>query len=161
MQFTANIDYAKLSKAFEKTPLAAARELRLELNKGLRAIQIDARLHHRFKTNTGKLERSIQEDVDGSGLSGKVWLEESVASYGKFVHDGTGTFAGGSKYPIVPVNRKALFFVSNGQKNFAKAIMHPGIRKDQFLFQAFDRQKPFFMARIRGAVKRIFDSVGL
>lgn len=157
MQFTAHIDYEKLSKAFEKVPLAAAQELRIELNKGLRAIQVDARLHHGFKAHSGQLERSVQEDVDGSGLSGKVWLEESVASYGKFVHDGT------KPHKIFPKNKKLLYFVSkkHGHLIGKSGIYHPGIKKDPFLFEAFSRQKPYFIARINAAVKRIFEAAGL
>jgi hypothetical protein len=155
MQFTADIDYKKLSLAFQKIPLIAAKELRSELNQQLRTIQVNARLHHNFKTHSGQLERSIQEDVEGSGLSGKVWLEESVAPYGKFVHDGT------KEHQVAPKSRKALYFVSGGQKWFSKGHMVQGIKKDQFLFKAFDRQKPYFLARIRDAVKRIFDAVGL
>lgn len=157
MQFTASIDYEKLSKAFEKIPLVAARELRLELNKGLRAIQIDARLHHRFKPHSNQLEKSIQEDVSQSGLEGKVWLEESVASYGKYVHDGT------KPHKIFPKNKKLLYFVSKKEGHLIgkKGVNHPGTSPDQFLYQAFARQKPFFLARINGAVKRIFEAAGL
>lgn len=183
MKFTAEIDYEKLSKAFEKIPLVAARELRIEINKGLRAVQVDARLHHDFKPHSGKLERSVQEDVESTGLSGKVWLEESIASYGKFVHDGT------KPHQIRPKNKRALFFVKGGQSWFvpkepwgeggylreywrdlknqgAKIVTkgyvnHPGTKPDKFLFEAFDRQKPFIMARIHGAIKRIFEAVGL
>jgi hypothetical protein len=155
MQFTANIDYTKLSQAFAKIPIAAARELRSELNKGLRAIQVDARLHHKFKPHSGQLERSIQEDVEGSGLSGKVWLEESVAPYGKYQHDGT------QEHFVKPINRKALYFVKSGQKFFSKGHMVSGIKKDEFLYKAFARQKPFFLARINGAVSRIFEAAGL
>jgi hypothetical protein len=185
MQFTANIDYEKLSKAFEKIPLVAARELRSELNKGLRAIQIDARLHHRFKPHSNQLEKSIQEDVSPSGLEGKVWLEESVAKYGKWVHDGT------PPHKIYPKNKAALAFVKGGTmflvpkrsalfnefgnvKQYWKTaqekgavlvkkgyVNHPGTKEDKFLYQAFARQKPFFLARINGAVKRIFEAAGL
>lgn len=178
MQFTAEIDYKKLSKAFEKVPIAAAKELRTELNKSLRAIQIDARLHHGFEPHSGKLVRSVQQDVEQSGLSGKVWLEESIASYGKYVHDGT------KPHIIRPKNKAALYFVKGGKgiavpKTYNKYwfitdktntnltvskkgyVNHPGTKPDKFLFQAFERQKPYFLARVRGAAKRIFDMVGL
>jgi hypothetical protein len=160
MQFTAEIDYQKLSKAFEKIPLVAAKELRTELNKSLRAIQVDARLHHRFSQapgHTGQLVRSIQEDVEQSGLSGKVWLEESVAPYGKFVHDGT------KPHRILPKNKPLLYFVSKKQGHLigSKGVNHPGTKPDPFLYQAFNRQLPYFLARVRGAAKRIFDAVGL
>lgn len=164
MKFTAEIDYEKLSKAFEKIPLVAARELRIEINKGLCAVQVDARLHHDFKPHSGKLERSVQEDVESTGLSGKVWLEEGVASYGKFVHDGTGLYGPKKqKYPIKPKNKKLLYFVSKKEGHLIgkSGVMHPGIRPDKFLFEAFDRQKPLIMAQIHGAVKRIFEAVGL
>lgn len=164
MQFTAEIDYKKLSKAFEKIPIVAAKELRTELNKSLRAIQIDARLHHRFKPHSGKLVRSILQDVEQSGLEGKVWIEESISNYGKYVHDGTGLYGEkGAKYPIRPKNKPLLYYVSSklGHLVGSKGVMHPGTKPDQFLFQAFYRQKPYFLARVRGAAKRIFDAVGL
>lgn len=178
MQFTANIDYLKLSKAFEKIPLIAGRELRLELKKDLKAVAIDARLHHDFRTKSGMLERSVQAQVDETGLSGKVFLDNGVASYGKYVHDGT------KPHQIRPKNKGALHFVVGGRSvivpkqrnkywNIQAAnnpgttfswkgyVDHPGTKKDQFLFEAFAKQKPSIIAGINKTIDRIFKTAGL
>lgn len=156
MVFTANIDYKGLSEAFNKFPIVSARELRSEVKQSCTVIQVDARLHHDFKPKSGNLERSVNITVEQSGLSGKVFLDKGVASYGEYVHDGT------KPHTIKPVKRKALYFVKGGQSYFSRSgVNHPGTKPDQFLYEAADRQEGFIMARLRGAVKRIIEMAGL
>ena len=183
MVFSANIDYKGLSKAFEKMPLIAAKELRFEMKKSTKALAIDAKNNHRFKSDSNRLENSIVDKVDESGLSGIVFLDENIASYGKYQHDGA------KPHVIRPKNKGALFFLKGGQKFFvpkhargeggylteywrdrknegavvvAKGyVNHPGIKPDKFLNKALKRQEPFFYARISGAVKRILIAAGL
>lgn len=66
-----------------------------EVNKALDIlmpkIQEYARAQHRFITRTGRLERSITQDV--KDLIGDLYINDLVAPYGKYVHEGHGTWA--------------------------------------------------------------------
>jgi hypothetical protein len=143
----------------------------------------DARMHHRFKTKSGSLERSIQHDTSKDGLYGRVFLNTGTAKYGPYQHDGT------KPHRIYATNKAALYFVKNGigylvprnmwdpesrhywrgvreknknvhlvEKGF---VNHPGIKADKFLDKALMRQKPYIIARIRGALARAFQIAGL
>ena len=160
---TFKLDYNKFSEAFNKIPIQAARELRKQMQDTTKAIVTDAKMHHRFKRKGGFLEKSIQKLIHPSGLSATVFLNEGVASYGKYVHDGTGIYNGGKPYPIKPKNKKLLYFVSKkiGHLISSKGVMHNGIKPDRFLYEAGKRQEPYFIARINGAVKRIIEAAGL
>ena len=68
----------------------------------LETVQEDARHVHRFMStsgirpsgryyrNTGMLEKSIETEV--KGVYGKVYLEDGIVEYGKYVHEGHGTW---------------------------------------------------------------------
>lgn len=56
-------------------------------------IQERARDVHRYKTRTGQAERSVQQSVHSSGLSGRVYLDRGVAVYSPSLHEGHGTWA--------------------------------------------------------------------
>ena len=178
MELKFKIDYAKLSLAFQKMPIESAKELRLALKKSLRDVAVDARLHHDFKTKSGQLERSVNAVVSENGLSGKVFLDEGVAPYGKYVHDGT------RPHQIRPKNKSALHFVIGGrsvivpkQKNsywvgqaaanpqatfsWKGYVEHPGTKKDQFLYEALARQADKITATVQRAVKSILKAAGL
>jgi hypothetical protein len=155
---TLSIDATKMFAAFDKIPLIAARELRMELKEGLRVVQRDAATNHVFKSgsgHSGNLERSIKVAVSGSGLEGSVYLDDNIASYGKYQHEGT------RDHVVSPSARKALYWVQGGNKRFSAGHKVRGIKKDQFLYSAFDRQKPFLVARMKAAVKRVFETAGL
>ena len=158
---TFKLDYNKFSEAFNKIPIQAARELRKQMQDTTKAIVTDAKMHHRFKIKGGFLEKSIQKLIHPSGLSATVFLNEGVASYGKYVHDGTGIYNGGKPYPIKPKNKKMLYWKNASGKHFSKGVMHNGIKPDRFLYEAGKRQEPYFIARINGAVKLIIEAAGL
>jgi hypothetical protein len=105
----------------------AARELKKVMIASAKTIVTEARLqqNHRYKRKGGLLQRSTREEVDKSGLSAKVFLDEGIASYGKYVHEGHGSWM-----------------------------------PDRFLYNVAKRQKPYFIARINGAVKRIIEAAG-
>lgn len=52
----------------------------------LKKIQADAQRQHRYKRRTGRLERSIKVTSNKSG--GEVFIDDTFADYGKYVHDG-------------------------------------------------------------------------
>lgn len=184
MEMVTAIDYKAFSKAFNAFPIEAAKELRLEMKGASKAVMQDAKLHHRFKRKSGMLDRSINYTISESGLSSEVFLDDGVASYGKWVHDGT------PPHIIRAKGQKALMFVMGGvkfmvpktphkvpgwmikagmvgggdsktkwsQKGF---VNHPGTKPDKFLYQAAGRQKPYFIARINGAINRVIEAAGL
>jgi uncharacterized protein GlcG (DUF336 family) len=155
MKITLDVDTSKLAAAFKKAPLAVARELRIEMGKAMQVVERDARMHHRFKTKSGSLERSIQHDTSKDGLYGRVFLNTGTAKYGPYQHDGT------KPHVVRPTNRKALYFLKGGQKFFSKGHTVGGIKADKFMDKAFMRQKPYIIARIRGAIARAFQIAGL
>jgi hypothetical protein len=178
LELNFKIDYEKLSREFERLPEESGKELRQTLKKSLRDVAIDARLHHDFKTQSGQLERSVQAVVSDTGLSGKVFLDEGVAKYGKWVHEGT------RPHKIYPKNKSALHFVIGGksvivpkQKNkywqgqvasnpnatfsWKGFVNHPGTKKDQFLYEALERQSSKIIDRVQKAVKNIIKNAGL
>lgn len=57
---------------------------------GMTNTVLEAKATHRFCPQTGNLERSILSDVKrcGKEIVGKVYLEDSIAVYGKYIHRG-------------------------------------------------------------------------
>jgi hypothetical protein len=177
LNLSCKIDAQKLFTAFMQVPLLAARELRTELEESLRVVQVDAKLHHEFKSHTHGLENAVQYEVKGDGLSGRVYLEQSRAPYAAAVHNGS------KRHRIAAKDKQALFFVKGGtgflvpatgtltKKNYWENaglfiigkgyVNHPGYKGDPFLFNSVKRQWPYIMARIRGATNRVFQMAGL
>jgi hypothetical protein len=64
------------------------------IGQGLQVAVTEARLLHRFKTRTGNLERSIMSDIkkEQDNIIGKLFLQPSIADYGKWVHNGHGSW---------------------------------------------------------------------
>lgn len=113
------------------------------LGKSARAVQEYARAKHRFISRSGALERSVDYTVNAEAMEAQVYLDQSVAFYGLFIHDGTGTWGpDGEPYPIVPKAKAWLRFVGkDGKVYFSKKVMHPGIRPDKFLYDAAAAQE--------------------
>lgn len=77
---------------------AALREAKVQLG----VVQKTARTFHRFQStsgrrptgryyrNTHRLEKSIQVEMSDNG--GRVYLDEGIADYGVYVHEGTRTW---------------------------------------------------------------------
>lgn len=136
---------------FQKNMLIAAKV-------ATRDIQKTARAKHFFRSRTGHLEMAIETEVANTdqGVIGVVFINDKVATYGKFVHTGTGP------HLIRPKKKKALRWatavatkngaqISKGMypnirkegyqnKNvsfaFSKGIWHPGTIPDPFLYDA-------------------------
>ena len=54
-------------------------------------MQRRAKILHRFRSRTGNLVSAIESEL--YGLSGRVYIDDMVAPYGKFVHNGQRTWA--------------------------------------------------------------------
>lgn len=82
------------------------------------------------------LEKSVDYTVDKQNVSAAIFLDEAVASYGPFVHEGTGP------HWILPRAKKALRWSKGGKFVFAKKVFHPGTKPDQFLYAAGEVAQP-------------------
>ena len=183
MQFSLNIDANKLFAAFNKAPLQVAKELRLAMNKGMQVVVVDAREHHsNFKSHRGNAERSIISQVSDDGLEGKVFINPNYP-VGTYLHEGTGLYGyKHAKYKIQAKTAKALYFVKGGtgymvpsggtltKKNYWERdglfmigkgyVMHPGIKGEPFVYNAFKRQLPYLQSRLSAALGRAFQIAG-
>jgi len=154
MELKVTIDLDSFLKAFNAIPDIAKKEMTQEIAGVSRSIQNQARTVHRFKTKSGNLARSIWYTIRNKGLSAEIFLNESTAQYGKYVHDGTRA------HTIRPQTRKYLYFVSGGNKVFAKKVNHPGINPDQFLYEAAQIKEPDFIIKMNTAVDRVIKLAG-
>ena len=64
---------------------------KLALDESFDKVAKDAKIHHRFKSRTGTLKNAIKSVREEYGAS--VYVDESLADYGKYIHDGFGTWA--------------------------------------------------------------------
>ena len=130
MNIEFQLDYLSLLAVAERSPALANEATVLALGKSAREVQVLARAKHRFRTKTGMLEKAVDYEVDKTEMEATVSLDESVASYAPWVHDGT------KPHQILPRAKKALRWTSGGKFVFAKSVWHPGTKKDQFLYAA-------------------------
>ena len=121
-------------------------------------------IHHlsRFHTKSGMANRSISVVASGDGMQGSVFLDDRIAKYTRFQHEGTGEYGPFHKpFTVEPKSRKSLYWVEGGGKHFAKKVTIKGIHPDQFLYRAFEAQRPYLLARMRGAVEAALQVSGL
>lgn len=119
------------------------RRLRQAVKASARTVQEEAQEQHRFTTKTGQLERAIDTTMIDN-TTAMVFVDESVAPYGPFVHQGT------KPHEIRPKRKKSLRWVPGGGNSFvfARKVNHPGTRQDPFLYDALERK--------RGDINEIF-----
>lgn len=130
------LDYLKLLAAAERSPELANEAMVLALGKSAKEVQTIARAKHRFRSRTTMLEKSVDYEVNTTEMEATVSLDESVASYAPFVHDGT------NPHRIIARAKKALRFVKGGKFVFAKSVWHPGTKPDRFLYEAGEAALP-------------------
>jgi len=148
--------------AFCKAPMSVAKTLRTNLNVAMLDVERQARRNHRFHSKSGQANRSIMHEVTSDGLEGRAYINDGVAKYTKYQHEGTGLYGAMRRaYKVKPKTRKALYWVSDGEKNFSQGVTIRGIRPDHFLYRAFAAQKPYVLARMRGAVSAALNMAGL
>ncbi|WP_378955381.1 hypothetical protein [Pelosinus sp. sgz500959] len=145
----------ELIQAFERSPNVFAKHIKLALNQNLGDVQNEAKQNHRFTARSGMLERSIQTKDADNNLSGSVYLDLNIAKYGKWVHDGT------PRHLITPTNRTSLRWATGGGFKFAKKVMHPGTKPDEFLYQALERKEGSIQQRYVDAIFKARNEVGL
>jgi hypothetical protein len=134
--------------AFQKTPGIMTRHVLLGMRDSLNEIQDYARLNHSgFTSRSHNLERSItvQKPVaNGTLTNGSVYLDEGVAKYGIYQHEGTGLYGDKGKYiEISPKNWTTLRWPNptGGGLIYAKRVLkNPGVKGDPFLYKAADNR---------------------
>ena len=154
MSIQIKLNTKELEKAFKNFPDFIAKETRLTLKKGSRDIVNRARETHKYTDRTGRATSSInweyQKDFQSIiGLGGR------KAPYAKYLHDGSGIYAGHKKYEITTKKKKALRFVGgNGKFVFSKKVIHSGIKKDEFLFRAAKAIRPRLKKEVRNSIEK-------
>lgn len=102
---------------------------------------------------TGILSGSIRANpatLEGTIISGNVQGAGGPAFYGA-VHE-----LGGSKeYSIVPVKARALSFIRDGQRVFAKRVMHPPLRQRAFMGPSLDENAAKIKSELNAALNKV------
>ena len=111
-----------------------SRRLRLALKESASEVQEEARRTHNFKSDTSTLERSVKTKVSAEYYA-DVYLNEHIAEYGPYVHQGT------KPHRIMFKRKKALRFLKGGRFIFAKSVHHPGTKADPFLYEALKNSR--------------------
>lgn len=112
--------------------------------------------NHRFISRTGKLIRSIKYKVfEAENPFIRVGVLNERHKYGHFVHSGT------RPHWIVPVKAKALRFVIGGNVIFAKKVLHPGTRPDEFVFNGMRKNKKRIDFALNKNIQGAWKEVGL
>jgi hypothetical protein len=185
------VDAGSLMNAFRKAPLSVSKTLRLELNKAMAEVARHAQKNHRFNSKTSAAAKSIKHEVTGDGLEGRAYIDKGVAMHAVYQHEGTGLFGAMRRaYRVYPKDKGALSFVMGGKHylvpkhpRIAGGTKNPyfrklekegianiiwkgyvtirGIHPDRFLDRAFEAQKPYLLARMRGAVAGALKVAGL
>ena len=122
------------------------REVKKAMSESTSNVMIKARelAHHK----TGNLQRSIQNRVENDGLTGIVYQDTDMASYGPGLEFGT------SPHDIVPV-RKMVLADRKAGIIFGKLVHHPGNKPYPFMAPALKNKKEFIKTRFHQATDNI------
>lgn len=115
------------------------RRLRQAVKSSTFMVQNEAQQKHDFITRTAQLERAVDTkfSFDNGNNIGVVYIDNQVAPYGIFVHQGT------KPHVIKPKTKRALRWVPMAGNSFffAKEVHHPGTKSDPFLYEALERKR--------------------
>jgi hypothetical protein len=103
-------------------------------------------LHHRTGVLSGSI-RAIPAALEGTSIIGAVEGAGGPAFYGA-IHEYGGTGA----YPIVAVRARALAFLMDGKKVFAKSVMHPAAQIRAFMAPSLEENAADIEAQLRAAL---------
>ena len=155
MELRVDIDYKRLAQAAERSQETTVQEIRRGLLESCRLVQSEARAKHRFRSRNGNLEKAVVYDVDAERAEGVISIDDVLAPYGVFVHEGT------RPHEIHPKHKKALRWPYGQEFHFAKVVHHPGTQPDQFLYEAADRSREEINAIFSRHVDEAFRRAGL
>ena len=115
------------------------------------ALKLHAAVTRRAPVLTGKLRRSIFQDVTLNAVEavGRVYVSPDTP-YARIQEFGGKT----KPHDIYPTKAQALAFMVGGKQVFAKVVHHPGskIPAKLYVHGPFEEMKPEIIERIKGAV---------
>lgn len=122
---TVRVESKSLIQKFRNLGENARDELKLALQESGKIVRNRARTHHRYKTRSGTLERATRYRYHSNRSGGyvNVYIDNSVAPYGKWVHNG-------ARPHIIKAKRakKLVFYWERMGKTFVGSkVFHPGI----------------------------------
>jgi len=150
-----DLDYKALLLMAERAPDLSKKVMGSAMGKACRAVVRLARSKHKFRTITGEADSAIRYTFDKKEGEGRVFLDETKAPYIRYLHEGSGLYGPHHKtFNIFPKNKKMLRFATSpntaqwrpapfgrfheGGFTYAFGVTNPGIKKDQFLYEAAD-----------------------
>lgn len=151
MELKVNIDTKALVNAMRKSPDQMREGLNLALIKIGNKLSAEAKTDHGYTRRSGSLQRDtgykILNTQTGFLLRFGLGNDPTNASskYGYVIHEGC------DPYVIVPKDKKALAF--NGI--VVKKVNHPGIKKDQFIYEAAKNNKQYINRELDTAIKKV------
>lgn len=86
------VDKKQLLAALAKSPETLEKNIGIALKEEMVSVVEESRNTHRFVTRTGMLDRS-QQVRQLAPMTVEGFLDEGIASYGVYVHEGHGTWA--------------------------------------------------------------------
>lgn len=122
--------------------------LRLAVKASTIEVAETAKDEHRYKTRWGRLEDAVDTSYTYDGMAGRVFLNETIAPYGAYVHDGA------RPHVIKPRNKKALRWVRGNAFIFARRVHHPGWKADPFIYDALSKNEEKIMRIFERYVER-------
>lgn len=143
MEFKISLDSSSL-KPFNITQGQLDTYINRCLNSSCELVQLSARKNHKFKSESGRLERAIMFKIAKDAKEGTIYIDDEIANYGKYVHEPTGIYGSRkAKYEIKPKNgsKLAFFWKRHGKFVILDKVMHPGSRADYFLPDALKKNK--------------------
>jgi len=158
MNIKVALDARAFLQAAERAPEETAWQMRQALREACHAVKRTAQTEHKFKSHTGNLEQSVVYRTNAKKMSGTIYLDSRIAPYGVYVHEPTGIYKPhGDFYDIYPKNKRFLRWVKDNHVFFSKHVRHPGSDKDQFLYEAAEKNREkineIFARRMENALR--------
>ncbi|MGM9571729.1 MAG: HK97 gp10 family phage protein [bacterium] len=162
MQISCNIDGKAFLKAMGKIPDRMQQELRDVLKTAAQIIQAEATENHNYKDKSGQLTKSIQFTVNPYDWTAQVYLDEGIAHYGPYQHEGTGRYGPRRReYLIKPRRKELLRWSSKGKFYSAKQVIHPGVKPDPFLYLAAQKKEKEVKAAVEKSINKVLKEAEL
>jgi HK97 gp10 family phage protein len=122
------IDSVQVERALLKFTDEAKKELRLKMKNAMRDVEIESKtVHPTYRTHSGQADRSIKSSANNDGTMGTVFIDDSVARYARFLHDGTKYIKAG-KYMRNAFFRQEPKIRTSLQQAFKDAMKKSGLK---------------------------------
>jgi hypothetical protein len=92
---------------------------------------------------------TVPAEVQGSKIIGGVESAGGPAMYGKFQEFGSHA------HQILSVKKRALSFLTDGQRVYARSVQHPGTRATAFMSSTLAEEADLIRAALEEAVNKI------